>query len=78
MVAILPIFEAQATKRANVILFHGLNGDAHATWGAMRRGEIDERFWPGWLEADHKSLSVYSVSYSAPITDLQGQSRHFL
>jgi pimeloyl-ACP methyl ester carboxylesterase len=77
MLAILPIFEAQGPKRANVILFHGLNGDARTSWRAKQKGEIDEHFWPAWLAADIEDLSVYSVSYAAPISDFEGRSPHY-
>jgi pimeloyl-ACP methyl ester carboxylesterase len=77
MVAILPIFEAQEPKRANVIFFHGLNGDARTSWGAKKTGETGEHFWPAWLNTDIEGLSIYSVGYCAPISDFHGRSPHF-
>jgi len=61
----LRIFEVPKSKRANVVLFHGLGGDALTTWGAAKDDKNDEHFWPRWLEEDVEGLSVYSVHYEA-------------
>lgn len=77
MVAIYPIFEAREDKRANVIFFHGLDGDSHTSWGAKTKDAIDEHFWPAWLKGDIGGLSVYSVGYRAHLSNWEGPSPHF-
>lgn len=55
---------AQSNSTAlNVILFHGLHGDATTTW---RHSKNDESCWPKWLSEDLDGVRVTSISYEAP------------
>ena len=46
--------------RANAVFFHGLGGDAYATWQADK--EDKATLWPAWLAQDIEGLSVYTVA----------------
>jgi pimeloyl-ACP methyl ester carboxylesterase len=78
MAKIFPIFEAQNSKRANVVFFHGLGGDPFITWGAAKGSKDDEHFWPRWLEKDVEGLSVYSVAYEATPFRWNGSAMHLI
>ena len=67
MADLLQIAEARGPKSANVIFFHGLGGDAHATWQADKDDKAT--FWLPWLAQDIEGLSVYSVGYEAPVSN---------
>ena len=58
-------------RRANVVFFHGLGGDARATWQATKD---EASFWPAWLAQDIEGLSVYSVGYDAPVSGWNGSA----
>jgi hypothetical protein len=45
--------------------------------GAKNKDEIDQHFWPAWLKAEVKDVSVHSVGYCAHILKLEGSSPHF-
>jgi pimeloyl-ACP methyl ester carboxylesterase len=49
-------------RRGDVVLVHGLNGDARATW--QPDGQPG-RFWPSWLCEDIPDIGVWSVGYEA-------------
>jgi hypothetical protein len=57
------IAEARGPKSANVVFFHGLGGDARATWQVTKD---ESSFWPAWLAQDIEGLSVYSVAIMRP------------
>src|SRR3954467_13919337 len=57
--------------RATVVFVHGLGGHAYKTW---RRGKDDDTFWPVWLAEDVEGISVYSLSYEAPVSNWLGTS----
>src|ERR1700730_17679089 len=61
MAKIEQILKADGPRRASVLFFHGLDGDPHTTWGAKNKDGIDQHFWPAWLKAEVKDISVYSV-----------------
>ena len=65
------IAEATGEKRANAVFFHGLGGDARATWQATKD---ESSFWPAWLAQDIEGLSVYSVGYEAPVSNWHGSA----
>jgi tetratricopeptide (TPR) repeat protein/pimeloyl-ACP methyl ester carboxylesterase len=74
MAKLFRIAEARGEKRANVVFFHGLGGDAHTTWAAEKKSEIDKHLWPAWLAEDIEGLSVYSVGYEAPVSNWHGSA----
>jgi pimeloyl-ACP methyl ester carboxylesterase len=55
------------------VFFHGLGGDAYATWRATAD---NSSFWPRWLAEDIRGLSVYSVGYEAPVSRWRGSAMH--
>jgi tetratricopeptide (TPR) repeat protein len=65
------IAEARGPKSANVVFFHGLGGDARATWQATKD---ESSFWPSWLAQDIEGLSVYSMGYEAPVSNWHGSA----
>ena len=71
MAELFTIAKATGEKRANAVFFHGLGGDARATW---RAGTGDASFWPAWLAQDIEGLSVYSVGYEAPVSGWHGSA----
>ena len=56
------IGESASDHSADVIFFHGLDGDAIETWHP--KGEPDS-FWPYWLCKDFPNLRVWSVNYDS-------------
>jgi pimeloyl-ACP methyl ester carboxylesterase len=73
MAELFEIAEASGEKSANAVFFHGLGGDARATW---RAGPDKASFWPAWLAQDIQGLSVYSVGYEAPVSRWLGSAMH--
>ena len=73
MADFFPIAEARGEKRASVVFFHGLDGDAHTTWLAT---SDDSSFWPARLAQDIEGLAVYSGGYDAPASDRNHASMH--
>jgi hypothetical protein len=71
MAEVFRIAEARGEKRANAVFFHGLGGDAPATWQATKD---ESSFWPAWLAQDIEGLSVYSVGYDAPVSGWNGSA----
>ncbi|WGJ13471.1 tetratricopeptide repeat protein [Methylocapsa sp. D3K7] len=72
MAELFQIAEARGSKSDNVIFFHGLGGDAHATWQADKDDKAT--FWLPWLAQDIEGLSVYSVGYEAPVSNWHGSA----
>src|SRR6266852_5419907 len=66
----------KADRTADIVFLHGLNGDAHLTWGATHRGdEYDlKSFWPRWLGEDFPDAGVWSVQYDAAGSKWKGSS----
>jgi pimeloyl-ACP methyl ester carboxylesterase len=73
MADLFTIAEVTGEKRANAVFFHGLGGDAYATWRADSK---KASFWPAWLAQDIEGLSVYSVGYEAPVSRWRGSAMH--
>jgi pimeloyl-ACP methyl ester carboxylesterase len=71
MTELLKVAEAKGDKRASVVFFHGLGGDAKRTW---RASPDDSSFWPAWLAQDIEGLSVYSLGYEAPVSRWRGSA----
>lgn len=51
----------------HVIFVHGLSGSHPDTW--LSRGTDD--LWPNWLASDLDGAAIWSIEYSAPISDFQ-------
>jgi hypothetical protein len=56
---------------ADVILVHGLDGDARTTWQEKDRPET---FWPGWLGEDFPQAGVRSLDYESSSMAWRGDS----
>ncbi|MCI0466561.1 MAG: putative lipase [Beijerinckiaceae bacterium] len=78
MVKLHSICEGEEPGCGSAVFFHGLGGDAFKTWQARVDGGQDAFFWPRHLHHDIKGLSVYSVSYPAPLTEWGCRSSHFI
>ena len=49
-------------RYADLILVHGLDGDAKNTW--QMKNQADS-FWPGWLGEEFPDLGIWSLDYDA-------------
>lgn len=60
---------AESPVALEVLFFHGLGGDAHASWG----GPDESGYWPSWLLLDAKGVDVFSINYAAPKFHVNGK-----
>src|SRR5262245_15880021 len=60
-----------ASRLADVIFVHGLDGDARTTWHAP---EQLAHFWPAWLGDDCPQLGVWSLGYAVSASAWKGHS----
>jgi tetratricopeptide (TPR) repeat protein len=74
MAELFKIAEAGGEKRATAIFFHGLGGDARATWQPIYTKKNEASLWLAWLAQDIEGLSVYSVGYEAALSDWHGSA----
>lgn len=56
----------------DLILVHGLGGDAFTTWMADR--DRIETFWPSWLAADRPRLGLWTLGYAADASGWKSES----
>ena len=56
----------------DLILVHGLGGDAFTTWMADR--DRIETFWPNWLAADRPRLGIWALGYAADASGWKAES----
>jgi len=70
---LLPIAGCDDPERVlDLVLVHGLGGDAFTTWMADR--EPLETFWPNWLAADRPRLGLWTLGYAAEASGWNAES----
>jgi len=70
---LLPIAGCDNPDRdLDLILVHGLGGDAFTTWMADRN-QI-ETLWPSWLAADRPGLGIWTLGYAADASGWKSES----
>jgi triacylglycerol esterase/lipase EstA (alpha/beta hydrolase family) len=52
-------------RRGDLVLVHGLDGDAITTWQPKGR---PDHFWPAWLAEDLPDLGIWTLAYDAPLS----------
>lgn len=62
MSKLVEINKKSRSANLNVILFHGLGGDARSTW----QFDPNQSSWPEWLAEDVKNVRIASLDYDAP------------
>ena len=70
---LLPIAGCDEPNRdLELVLVHGLGGDAFTTWMADR--DRIETFWPNWLAADRPRLGIWTLGYAADASGWRAES----
>ncbi|MCB1958290.1 MAG: hypothetical protein KDG55_21645, partial [Rhodocyclaceae bacterium] len=70
---LLPVAGSHHPDRdLDLILVHGLGGDAFTTW--MADPECMETFWPAWLGVDRPRLGIWTLGYAANASGWKAES----
>ena len=70
---LLPVTARDDPDRVlDLVLIHGLGGDAFTTWMAER--ERIDTFWPNWLAADRPRLGIWTLGYAADASGWKAES----
>lgn len=59
----------ETVPELDVVLIHGLDGDARSTW---QNDDDPDAFWPRWLAEDFPSIRIWAVDYEAAPTLYKG------
>ena len=59
-------------RRLDLVLVHGLGGDAFTTWMADR--DDMATFWPNWLARDRPGIWVWTLGYAADASGWKAES----
>jgi hypothetical protein len=59
-------------RKLDVVFVHGITGDPTKTWTAENDASL---FWPEWILTDEQNIGVWTLGYSAPVSQLTSSSR---